>query len=572
MSHINIPINGGAGAISSVTTSNATPQFVQTGTVENVNFGLTNLLLGQNGSTITSGTLNVGVGLGALASVTSGAGNVAIGNSALTALTQAENNVAIGYLAGSQITDTGSANVLIGSGAGQNMTIGVNTFIGDDAGRATTTGTSNTVVGQGAYNNALTGVYNIALGYSAASDYEGAESGNIIIGNPGVSAESNTIRIGIQGNGNNMQNACFIAGIVGVTSSHAEMVTINSTTGQMGVAAIPSGGIVTINGDTGSITGTTVSIKSASTAGSSTGFTGSASAMTFSVTDANDNVIIGGSAGNNSITGTANTGLGFASLNALTSGTDNMGIGYASLDGVKTGSYNVAIGANAGTSYTGAESSNILFNSIGTAAESNVFRVGSGTGTSAQQINKTIINGIQGITVTSPAYVAINTSTGQLGQASANQTQSTRSCVTAVVSSTTTNNTGDGTTYTIVWNQVTSPGFDQNSNFNTGTGTFTAPVTGKYLVCVNVTLGGTQAAATDGLLQIIVAGTSGQTYNLSRNVPRNNNGSTYTANAIVTMTATDTLTTTITISGLSKVIGIQGGTNYPSLLSITLIC
>lgn len=349
--------------------------------------------------------------------------------------------------------------------------------------------------------------------------------------------------------------------------------TINTTTVNPLPVLPVSASSITLTGDSGAgLTGNSFTFHSTSTAGSSTSFSGSGTTLSLNVTDANDNVIVGGSAGNGSISGTANAGFGFASLNALTSGTDNMGIGYASLDGVKTGSYNVAIGANTGTAYTTSESSNILFNTTGVISESNVFRVGNGTGTSAQQISKAIINGIAGTTVTSPSYVSINTSTGQLGQASANQTQSTRCCVTAVLSASTTNNTGDGTTYTIVWNQVTAPGFDQGSNFNTGTGTFTAPVTGKYLVCVNATLNGVQAAATDGLLQIVVAGTSGQTYNLSRNLPKDNSGSTFTANAIVAMTATDTLTTPITISGLTKSIGIQGGTNFPSLLSITLVC
>jgi hypothetical protein len=40
------------------------------------------------------------------------------------------------------------------------------------------------------------------------------------------------------------------------------------------------------------------------------------------------------------------------------------------------------------------------------------------------------------------------------------------------------NKTGDGTLYTIVFDTET---FDQNSDYNNGTGTFTAPVAGRYL-------------------------------------------------------------------------------------------
>jgi hypothetical protein len=50
------------------------------------------------------------------------------------------------------------------------------------------------------------------------------------------------------------------------------------------------------------------------------------------------------------------------------------------------------------------------------------------------------------------------------------------------------NKTGDGTVYTIVFDTET---FDQNSDYNNGTGTFTAPVAGRYLF--NYQVGNTEA-------------------------------------------------------------------------------
>lgn len=52
-----------------------------------------------------------------------------------------------------------------------------------------------------------------------------------------------------------------------------------------------------------------------------------------------------------------------------------------------------------------------------------------------------------------------------------------RPAFTATPSATLTDVTGDGTSYTIVWNTIAT---QYGSNFNTGTGVFTAPVTGFY--------------------------------------------------------------------------------------------
>ena len=162
-------------------------------------------------------------------------------------------------------------------------------------------------------------------------------------------------------------------------------------------------------------------------AGSSVSFSAS---NVLTVTDAGSNVFIGGSAGNGTLSGTANTGIGFAvfngltsgssncaigyaSLDTLTSGSDNMGIGENSLSVLKTGSFNIAIGNSAGTAYTAAESSNILFNSNGVAAESNVCRIGAGNGSGNQNIAATYIQGISGVTVTGTAVLC--STAGQLG-------------------------------------------------------------------------------------------------------------------------------------------------------------
>ena len=216
-----------------------------------------------------------------------------------------------------------------------------------------------------------------------------------------------------------------------------------------------TGGIVTINGDAGSITGTTVTIKSGlstNNAGETVDFTGAATTLTFNVTDGNSNTTIGSLAGKAGMSGTSNSGFGALSLGAITSGIDNTAAGYGSLSSITSdssnsafgftaassivggnhntavgaaaltsavaASYNTAVGYNAGSAYTTNESSNISINSVGVITESNTLRIGAGTGAGTQQLTSAYISGIKGVNVGSTANVVTNTgATDQLGTA-----------------------------------------------------------------------------------------------------------------------------------------------------------
>lgn len=205
----------------------------------------------------------------------------------------------------------------------------------------------------------------------------------------------------------------------------------NGTAGQVltsnGAGTIPtyqaaaSGGITTINGDSGSITGSTVTIKagvSTQNCGSSVSFVNSGTTSTLNVTDANNNTIIGAAAGNATISGSGNVIVGAAGAPILTSGINNTAMGPSTLQFLTTGSYNTCYGRGSGSNYTGAESSNILLGNVnGVVGESNVIRIGSqGSGTAQQ--NKCFVAGITGVAVSSLNVVTIDTSTGQLGSQS----------------------------------------------------------------------------------------------------------------------------------------------------------
>jgi hypothetical protein len=186
-------INNG---ITNVQTAHATPQFALTGTTETVDFGITNLLLGSSGSSITTANENCGYG--------QNAGN------ALT---------------------SGEFNCFFGAGSGETISTGsANSFFGNLAGAAVSSGVlENNGFGAGSLEN-CTGSYNIAIGYNSGSNY-GANSSNICLGNIGNSSDQNTIRLGTQGTGNGQQNKNIQAGITGVTAVGSPLAI--SSTGQL---------------------------------------------------------------------------------------------------------------------------------------------------------------------------------------------------------------------------------------------------------------------------------------------------------------------------------------------------
>lgn len=139
-----------------------------------------------------------------------------------------------------------------------------------------------------------------------------------------------------------------------------------------------------LSGDTGTATGNPISLTAQTTAGSSVTFQAGGTTVTFNPSDTNHNTLIGGTAGSATLAGSNNTALGYA----------------------------------AASNYTTTESSNISigYNTKGTATESNVLRIGAGTGAGAGQLSKAFISGIDGVNVGSVARVVTEAS-DQLGTA-----------------------------------------------------------------------------------------------------------------------------------------------------------
>jgi hypothetical protein len=482
-------INGDTGSVTgSTVTFNANSQAGKTvkfaGSGTTMSFDVTdansNTTIGQGAASVSTitGTDNTALGFNALHPLTSGTSNTSIGNQSGLAITSGGNNTLVGSASGTQIVTT-SNNTILGSGS----------YSGN--------GASNIVVGF----NSLSAVStigssgnNIVIGTASGNAYTAGESSNILIQNTGVAAESNVMRIGTSGSSAAQVNKTFIAGIQGVNvGSVAKVVSIASSGDQLGSATLTAGtGItitptantititatgagagITINGDSGSVTGSTLTLT-----GSTSGavFTGSGTTMTESfnylalptTTSTNgkitinsipffhgygsNNVFAGPNAGNftfnttNGIYNTAlgsgalsaltsasngsfntaigglnliscttgfnNSGFGFVTLNTLTTGSQNIGFGFNSLRFITSGSNNIGIGVGAGNNLTSSESNNIYIGNAGVLSESNTMRLGT-TGSGTGQVSTTYIAGISGVTVTGSAVLV--SSSGQLG-------------------------------------------------------------------------------------------------------------------------------------------------------------
>jgi hypothetical protein len=169
----------------------------------------------------TDGFDNVANGAFALYSNTIGIRNMANGVFALGANTTGFDNTATGSFALS--SNTGSNNTATGSSALYNNTTGnLNTATGQAALYNNTTGSGNTASGEGALFSNETGSSNIALGFQAGFNLTTGDN-NIDIGNGGVAAEANTIRIGTQGT----QTSTFIAGVSGTTVAKSAAVFVD---------------------------------------------------------------------------------------------------------------------------------------------------------------------------------------------------------------------------------------------------------------------------------------------------------------------------------------------------------
>jgi hypothetical protein len=209
-------------------------------------------------------------------------------------------------------------------------------------------------------------------------------------------------------------------------------ISVTNAPGGITIAATGGSGITTINGDTGSVTGSTVTIYTNGNAGASVSFSGSGTHLTYNNTDAQVNVYVGESAGQ-PLGGSENSGFGFGALQSIVGGTNNVSIGFDSLANNTNGnfntaignvaltraggSYNIGIGHQGGSLYSAGDNDNIAIGNPGASGESNVIRIGT-QGTGNNQQNVCYIAGVEGATYSAgsptPALTYVDTSDGQV--------------------------------------------------------------------------------------------------------------------------------------------------------------
>jgi hypothetical protein len=309
-----------------------------------------------------------GPGAGSLSNT--GGANTGIGYQSLQNAANGNNNTAIGYQSlnndtnGSDNTASGERALFANTSGNDNTADGRHALFSD------TNGNDNTASGYEALSLSTGGSNNIALGYQAGNNFAGNESSNIDIGNPGVSGDNKTIRIGsgetntfiagvINGDGGGLTNliAAHLSGAVSLAQLPSAVVTNNETNITLGNLTL--GGNLTLPLP-GTIYSEGVSLFyndgngnffagfQAGNPGTSGSYNSATGSSALSLDESGSyNTANGHSALSENTTGGANTAVGNFALYDNTSGSQNVAIGASALENSKTDSSLVAVGDQA---------------------------------------------------------------------------------------------------------------------------------------------------------------------------------------------------------------------------------
>ena len=217
------------------------------------------------------------------------------------------------------------------------------TFVGYQAGNASSSAAHNVAVGASAMAAITTGSRNIVLGSYAAGALTTGE-GNIVLGTFGVGSGTNTFSANTSGSNNiaiggeSLNSNTTVNNNIAVGYRALSANTTGTPNLAIGISALQAnttGGSNTALGDNALRSNTTASNNTA--VGYQAGYTG---------TTAANNSWVGYHAGR-LCTGNYNTGMGDRALAALASAEKNSAFGMAALITNTTGSYNTGIGSSA---------------------------------------------------------------------------------------------------------------------------------------------------------------------------------------------------------------------------------
>jgi hypothetical protein len=292
------------------------------------------------------------------------------------------------------------------------------------------------------------------------------------------------------------------------------------------------------------------------TTGSAVANSGFGNRVLQSLTTGNNNTS-GGNLSMNGATGAQrNCSYGAQSLQGLTTGNDNCSMGQSSLLFLQNGARNISLGTQSGGQYTSSETGNIVLNNIGVTGESGSIRIGNST----DNTSSTYIAGIFGADVdTGTAETVFIDSTGKLGSSGGGTPTSSQAFL--AYQNGTTTNIYPQSPYSLGQEVVLAIIFDDGSNVFIGSGTgtaahFTAPITGRYVLNMTVTLGSSSVTQWNSSI-ITTARTYSDNYIINQTSLVVGFGA-HTTSVVADMAAGDTAIFTLTLTGSGST-GIVGG-------------
>lgn len=139
----------------------------------------------------------------------------------------------------------------------------------------------------------------------------------------------------------------------------------------------------------------------------------------------------------------------------------------------------------------------------------------------------------------------------------------------AQLTTTVLNVTGNGTVYTFIPDTEV---FDQGGDFTLASGTFTAPITGKYWLESVVFLQQIGASHTNGTLQIVASNRTARVWQVNPTSIDESGFFEQSGGTLMDMEASDTATVQITVSGSTLTVDLLGNGGLINGFSGYLIC
>ena len=314
-----------------VSTLSATTDSFNLGT--NITIGSGRFEIGRRGTTYANTNVIMGVDV---MTFSTGQHNVGIGQEAGSELTSGNYNIMLGYQAGRQI-GPGSSNVLVGQGAGNTLlnytsiVPSFNTFVGGNAGQFVWTGQKNVGLGSAALYGrpGLTCTFqnSTALGANTATKVYGTSTNNIYIGaeaGPNTDTEE-SYKFYVENGDANQQPFMY-----GDMSNVSRSLDINAR--------------LAVSGST-RVTGSLIVTGSVVINGSSITPSGSLVVDNWSIGKVKGGIVLSQDSLYNSTVNGNNIAIGYSDLQGITTGTTNIAIGTQAIQVATVANNNIAIGS-----------------------------------------------------------------------------------------------------------------------------------------------------------------------------------------------------------------------------------